>query len=152
VSDAVIDRDGFAAGAVPARSTGWVVDPDDGRPVPAVLLDTTGRPDVADLARVMAIEGVGDLRCGVGVWDLDGPEAALVRLEAALDHPVRCRFHLVLSWAEHAAWLAAVADTAAVAVGTGDGDGAWLMLDVDGGRLAAVLALLDPDPDRMGPS
>jgi hypothetical protein len=145
----VTNRGDFEQGAVSVRSTGWVVDPDDGQPVAAVLLEVENRPDVADLARVVALEGPGDLRCGIGVWDLDEP--VLVRLEVALDHPVHCRFHLVLGWAEHATWLASVADGGAMAVGTGDGDGSWLLLNVDGRRLGEVLDLLGPPADA-GPT
>jgi len=115
---------------------------DDGLPVPAVLLDTSARPDVADLARVAATEGVGDLRCGLGVWDLGSPEDWLVRIEAVVDHPVRCRFHLCVVWHKSQEWLGDIAANGTVTVGTGDGSGPWLALNVDPIRLAPVLAEL----------
>lgn len=129
----------FAAGALPVLSMGHVV-LHDGLPVPAVLLDTSGRPDVADLARVASTEGVGDLRCGLGVWDLGSPEDWLVRIEAVVDHPVRCRFHLCVLWHESQEWLGDIAAHGMLTVGTGDGSGPWLALNVDPGRLAPVLA------------
>jgi hypothetical protein len=128
---------------VPVRSTGWVVDPDDESLVAAVLLDTAERPEVADLARVTAAEGVGDLRCGVGVWDLGPADDRLVRLEVAVDHPVHCRFHVVLPWVDHAEVLRAVSSGGALALGSGDGEGEWLVLNVDPQRLQPVIDLLD---------
>jgi hypothetical protein len=119
-----------------------MVDPADDSLVAAVLLDASARPDVADLARVTALDGVGDLRCGVGVWDVDGPDHLLVRFEVAVDHPVRCWFHLVVPWEPHRHWLAEVVAGGALAVGTGEGDGDWLVLTVDPARLGPVLDLL----------
>lgn len=139
-----MDADAFRRGALELLSTGAIVDPDDAgveRVLPALVLDPSGRPDVADLVRVQADEGVGDLRCGVGVWDLGPPEAWLVRLEVAVDHPVRCRFHTVLGWADHREWLAAVGAAGSVALALGDPDGRWLVLTVDPDRLLPLLAL-----------
>ena len=136
-----MDRSGFRAGEVPAISVGVIVDPADDSVLPALVLDPTHRPDLADLVRVQVAEGVGDLRCGLGLWDVGPPEAWLVRLEVAVDHPVHCRFHTVLDWAAHRVWLGSVAEAGAVALGTGDAEGRWLVLNVDPARLVPLLAL-----------
>jgi hypothetical protein len=134
---------GFCGDALEVVSTGFITDPDDDAVVAAMVLDTTGRPDVADLARVHASEGIGDVRCGVGVLDIGPPDTWLVRLEVAVDHPVRCRFHAVVDWLGHRSWLAAVADGASVAVGAGTGAEYWLRLNVDPDMMRPVLELLE---------
>ena len=91
--------------------------------------------------RVHDAEGVGDLRCGLGVWDVGPPGEWLVRLEVAVDHPVRCHFHTVLHWATHRDWLASVAAVGAFALNAGDPDGRWLVLTVDPERLAPLAGL-----------
>jgi hypothetical protein len=133
----------FRRDALAVVSTGFIADPDDGSLVAAMVLDASARPDVADLTRVHALEGVGDLRCGLGVYDVGPPASWLVRLEVAVDHPVHCRFHAVVDWASHRPWLTAVADGGAVAIGTGDDSGYWLRLNVDAARVGPVLELLD---------
>lgn len=137
--------------------------------LPAVMLDTTNRPDVADLARVHDLDGIGDLRCGFGACDLGDPGDWLVRFDVAVDHPVMCRFHAVISWSANTDWLDGVAAHGAVAFGTEvpevaagsaghqgephDGVGtepsevpeavqagpAWLVVNVEPQRLAPVL-------------
>ena len=136
-----MDLAGFRAGEVPTLSVGAILDPADGSVLPALVLDPSDRPDVADLVRVQAAEGVGDLRCGLGVWDLGPPETWLVRLEVAVDHPVRCHFHTVIDWTTHRVWLDSVAGAGAVALGTGDAEGRWLVLNVDPERLTPLLTL-----------
>lgn len=134
-----MDAATFRAGELPLRSLGTIVDADDGRVIPAAVLDSAGRPDVADLIRVHASEGIGDLRCGVGLWDVGDPSGWLLRLEVTVDHPVACRFHVVLGWSASRAWLEAVANAGAVALATGDSEGRWLMLNVDPKRLGSLL-------------
>jgi len=140
----------FRRGELTLLSVGGIVDPDedgDAPVLPALVLDASGRPDVADLVRVQADEGVGDLRCGVGVWDLGPPSDWLVRLEVAVDHPVLCRFHTVLGWAEHRSWLVSVAVAGSVALSIGDPEGRWLVLTVDPARLVPLLDLPGEPPD-----
>lgn len=145
---APIDASTFRAGEVPTVSVGAIVDPTDDAVLPALVLATDERPDVVDLVRVHATDGVGDLRCGIGIWDLGEPDAWLVRLEVAVDHPVHCRFHTVLTWATHRSWLASVADAGALALGTGDHEGRWLVLTVDPDRLGPLLALPGADGEE----
>jgi len=134
--------DEFRDGEVPVVSVGAIVDPGEDGVIPAVVLDPARRPDVADLVRVQASDGVGDLRCGMGVWDLGDPEAWLVRVEVSVDHPVTCRFHYVLPLAGNEAWLRSAAAAGGIALGTGDPEGRWLVVTVDPARLGPVLGLL----------
>ena len=147
------NREDFLAGAVPVASVGAVVDPDLNEEVPAVCLDARDRPEVGDLARVHASEGVGDLRLGLGVWDLGPPTDWLVRLEVVVTLPVVCRFFWCVAWEEHLAWLDRVASIGVVAVGTlgldGEPGGDWLVMNVDAERLAPVLLDLK---ERAGPT
>jgi len=140
------DRERFLAGAVPVASTGAVLDPDFGEEVAAVCLDARDRPEVADLARVHGSEGVGDLRLGLGVWDLGPPEDWLVRLEVVVTRPVVCEFFWVIAWDGHQAWLDHVAARGVVALGTleldGEPGGDWLLMNVAPERLEPVLAAL----------
>jgi hypothetical protein len=151
--------DPFSDGALPVRSSGRIAIPvedinDDfadpapaTRELPAVVVDADGRPDVADLPRVVATDGVGDLRCGIGVDDTGPAVGWRLRLEVLIDHPVQCRYHLVVPWATWRLWLRHAAAAGAIAIGVDGGDPNWLVLDVDPDRLLGVLDLLD---DRAG--
>lgn len=165
-------RDPFSDAAVPVESLGWVevpcdevlAPPPDARPhtsgdadaahwrgvvsLPAVVIDTRHRSDVADLIRVSASEGVGDLRCGLGADDTGAPEAWRLRLEVLVDHPVVCRFHLVVPWLEWRDWWRSVATAGAVALNLGAVDTSWLVLDVDPRALGPVLDLLEHEAER----
>lgn len=137
-------RDAFVAGDVPVVSAGTIEA--DGEVLPAVVVDAGARPDVADLARVVAVEGVGDLRSGVGLYDLGPRDDWLVRIEVALDAPVRCRFHLVLGPEDGAALLAAAGAAGALAIGCEPPErSGWLAVVVDPAPLAPVLARLGTD-------
>lgn len=136
-----MDAATFRSGEVVATSVGAILDPTDHAEVPALVLDASDRPDVIDLVRVQAVDGVGDLRCGIGVWDVGPPGEWLVRLEVLVDHPVHCRFHTVLPWASHRPWLASVAAAGAVALSVGDPEGRWLIVTVDPVRLRPLLEL-----------
>jgi hypothetical protein len=128
---------------VPVVSVGWVADPDvEGRLVPAALLDVDERPDVADLPRVHATEGIGDLRCSVSVGDDPSGNGQRLAFIVAVDHPVRCRFALGLGWGSNQEWLRAVSASGCLVLGFGDGTGPWLSLNIDRRRLEEVFARL----------
>ena len=133
------------------RSVGTILA--DGQPLPALVLDARDRPDVADLARVHELEGIGDLRSGLGVFDLGPRRDWLVRFELAVDHPVRCRFHAVLGLDDAAPLLRQAGAAGSIAVGTEPVDESrWLAVHVDPDRLAAVLdGLDDPEGPDAGP-
>lgn len=107
---------------------------------PTIVLDVGDRPDVADLARVHAAEGVGDIATAGGVVD-DG-----LLLVVGLTSPVRAAFAISVSDPEH---LAVVREGAAeghllLATTVPDADGrvdesTWLAVDLEPGALTAVL-------------
>ncbi len=111
---------------------------EDGTAYPTAVLDVSGRPDVADLARVHAIEGVGDITTHVSV--LDG--SAL--LTVTMTRPVSSCFSILFPLPESRPLLdhAAVVGNLLLATTVPSPDDAnplWLAIDIDGPRLAAVL-------------
>jgi hypothetical protein len=123
----------------------------DGVAYATVVLDVGGRPDVADLARVHAVEGIGDL-----VTSLE-PVPGGLTLHVRLDHPVRARFGVAFELPAHRPVLDHAAITGALLLATTAPEGVdpgrehpnplWLAVDLDGERLAALVALLDgPGP------
>lgn len=132
----------FDDGAVPVRSVGRTTVEGGDRPLPAILLDVTDRPDVADLARVHATEGMGDVRTAAAVLGHGDPSGWRLRLEVAVDRPVTCRFHVVLDLVESLGVLRDVAETGLLVFATGEpAPGAtWLAVEIDRPQLAEALS------------
>ena len=113
---------------------------------PTVVVDVSDRPDVADLARVHAVEGVGDLTSYVSASD------GGLLLEVALSHPVECRFAVDLRLPEHLPLIVEAAECGRLLVATtppgaasptgGEVNPAWLALYLDRGLLASALAVI----------
>lgn len=124
-------------GPVAVVGSGWTVD-GDGALHPTVVLDVADRPDVADLPRVHATEGVGDLTT---LLQRDGDD---VLLWVRMTSPVRAAFAMRLSLEDHSAVLdaAALANRLVLATSEPNGDRGplWLSIDLDGPRLAELLA------------
>ncbi|MEX0848340.1 MAG: hypothetical protein WD023_11240 [Ilumatobacteraceae bacterium] len=131
--------------------TGITID-QDGAAFPTVVIDVSDRPDVADLPRVHAQEGIGDLRT---VVDVAGDELILT---VAVTTPVTATFSMRFSLREHLEVLAhaaiaghlLLATTDPVVEPSGDAlDGpepVWLAIDIDRERLTGVLVpFLDQD-------
>jgi thiamine biosynthesis lipoprotein len=121
----------------------------DGDVYPTVVLDVTGRPDVADLARVHDVEGIGDLHT------LLEPVPGGLTLHVRLAHPVRAEFSVAFELPAHRALLdlAAAAGHLLLATTAPSEHGAnppWLAVDLDGPRLATLLDLLAPDEGAPG--
>jgi hypothetical protein len=115
--------------------SGWTVD-GDGALHPTVVLDVERRPDVSDLPRVHAVEGVGDLRTSMV---REGDDVLLV---VAMTSPVRATFSMRLRLPEHAAVLDAAATADRLVLATTEPDeteSLWLAIDLDGARLAELL-------------
>ena len=117
----------------------------DGDWYPTLHVDVTDRPDVADLARVHAVEGVGDLTTSASVV------GGRLLLGVALTSPVTCRFSLDLG-PEHAELLVDAAVSGHLLLATTPPEAperpVWLALDVDRGLLlSAVAALAHPPAD-----
>lgn len=111
---------------------------------PTVVVDTSGRPDVADLARVHALEGVGDLTSWITATDDGG-----LLLEVVLSHPVECRFGIDLRLPEHLPLIVDAAGCGRLLVATtppaGGENPPWLALYLDPGLLAAALTAITGD-------
>lgn len=111
---------------------------DDGVAYPTVVLDVAGRPDVADLARVHAIEGIGDVATSAAFTDTG------VVLTVRLTRPVRAAFSIAFVLPDHFEVLvhAALAGSLLLATTAPSPEGdnpLWLAIDLDGVRLAELL-------------
>ena len=118
--------------------TGVTID-HDGVTFPTVVIDVTDRPDVADLPRVHAQEGIGDIRTLV---DVRGDEMLMTVL---LTTPVAARFTVRFSLESHVQLLAHAAIAGHLLLATSDPTGEqplWLAIDIDRRRLAEVLVPL----------
>ncbi|MBK9178276.1 MAG: hypothetical protein IPM45_01650 [Acidimicrobiales bacterium] len=120
----------------------------DGTAYPTVVLDVVERPDVADLARVHAIEGIGDLSTTLEVTDVG------LILTVRLTRPVRARFSIEFGLPDHLEVLEHAALTGNLLLATttpascDGGAPLWLAIDLDGSRLAGLLAALERPPDE----
>ncbi len=116
-------------------SAGTTIDT-DGISFPTVVVDVSERPDVRDLARVVAADGVGDLTTK-GDVGMDPQGRTVIRLTARATSPVQVEFSLVFPMPAYAELLgdAARMGCLVIAVATGDppeiDSDHWLGLDVD---------------------
>ncbi|MGA0877971.1 MAG: hypothetical protein ACO3SP_02520 [Ilumatobacteraceae bacterium] len=125
-------------GSEPLRivSAGTTIDT-DGVSFPTVVVDVGERPDVRDLARVVAHDGVGDLSTS-GDIGMDPHGRTVIRLVARATVPVEVEFALVFPMPAYAELLGDAARTGCLVVAAAVGDppqvdsGDWLGLDVDG--------------------
>ena len=122
---------------LPVTTAGWTLSEIDGDIVtlPTVELDVTGRPDVADLARVHAIEGIGDIRTLARRVD-DG-----IRFDVVLTRPVRCTLAFVVGPDRHE-MLRSAAAMGSLVLATGDASSVgstWLSVDLDREALGRLL-------------
>ena len=123
---------------------------DAGVEMPTVVIDATGHPEVADLARVHAVEGIGDIATEATLVEA-GEEARasgvehLLVLGIRIDVPVRCVFALALALPEHRRVVDHVLVAGGLVIATTAPDRAaaerplWLAVDLDPERLDAVL-------------
>ena len=111
----------------------------DGTLSPTVVIDVTGHPEVADLARVHAVEGIGDVAT-VALRDDD-----LVLLGVQLSRPVVAMFAVAFSFTAHRGFLGDVAAAGGLTIATTDPESAaednplWLAVDIDGPALLAAI-------------
>lgn len=114
---------------------------EDGTEYPTAVIDVTGRPDVADLARVHALEGVGDITTYVALDD----GAAL--LTVVMTMPVSSRFSIRFPLPESRPLLDHAAVSGHLLLATTapahDPHPLWLAVDLDGPHLGAVLDSAD---------
>lgn len=128
-----------------AHDLGYTV-ADDGAVIPTVVVDVAGHPEIGDLARVHAIEGVGDIAttarrvAGAGP---DGDDVFL--LGVSLTSPVRAAFAIGFPLPDAEALLLDAAEAARLAIATTSVDAVhterptWLAIDLHGPAVAAAL-------------
>ncbi len=124
---------------IPVVSTGWTMSEIDGElhALPSVALDVAKRPDVEDLARVHATEGIGEIRT------LATPAGGgNVRFDVVITSPVQCHLAFIVDDV-HQAVLDEAAKQETLVLATGDPSivgATWLAVNIDGDALQAVLA------------
>ncbi|NQW59215.1 hypothetical protein HQ459_00405 [bacterium] len=102
---------------------------------PTVAIDVSHSPEIADLARVHEIEGIGDVSTHLMRQDDS------IVLEVQITVPVEATFAVVFSYALHREFLYEVADVGALTFATTDTllasqqQPLWLSVDIDGDAL-----------------
>ena len=108
--------------------------------IPTVTIDVSQSPEVADLARVHAIEGIGD----VSTHAIRQDDTVLVGVQ--LTSPVQAMFAVAFSYSLHQDFLNEVADAGSLVFATTATESAhedrplWLSVDIDGTALRQTLA------------
>ena len=108
---------------------------------PTVTIDVSHSPEVADLARVHAVEGIGD----VNTHAIRQDDAIVVGVQ--LTSPVQAMFAVAFSYALHADFLKEVADAGSLIFATTEVEAAhedrplWLSVDIDGDALRQTMNL-----------
>ena len=112
---------------------------DENKWMPTVTIDVSQSPEVADLARVHAIEGMGD----VSTHAIRQDDAVVLGVQ--LTSPVRAVFAVAFSYAQHREFLKDVAEAGALIFATTNVENAiedqplWLSVDIDGSALLETL-------------
>ena len=125
-----------------ARQVGFGIG-DDGAVIPTVGIDVDGHPDVADLARVNAVDGSGDVRT-TAQRVVDGRTEILL-LGVALTRPVRAAFAVSFELPDHREFLELAGARGQLAIATtdpadvADDPPLWLAVDLDGPALLGAL-------------
>lgn len=109
--------------------------------LPTVTIDVSQAPEVADLARVHAVEGIGD----VSTHAIRQDDAIVVGVK--LSSPVQAMFAVAFSYTLHAEFLKEVAGAGSLIFATTDVEAAsedhplWLSVDIDGDALLHTMNL-----------
>ena len=109
--------------------------------LPTVTIDVSQSPDVADLARVHAVEGIGD----VSTHAFREDDTLVVGVQ--LTSPVQAMFAVAFSYALHREFLEEVADAGSLIFATTEVEAAheeqplWLSVDIDGDALRQSMNL-----------
>ena len=112
---------------------------DENKWMPTVTIDVSQSPEVADLARVHAVEGIGD----VSTHAIRQDDAVVLGVQ--LTSPVRAIFAVAFSYAQHREFLKDVAEAGSLIFATTDVENAiedqplWLSVDIDGSALLETL-------------
>ena len=122
-----------------ALDTGQTID-DEGRQFPTVVIDGSDSPEVADLARVHAVEGIGDIHTEAIRSD------DLLLLGIRVTVPVLAAFAIAFDVRRHRDLLDDVIVGGELVIAHTDPASAdierphWLAVDIDGAALARCLA------------
>ena len=109
--------------------------------MPTVTFDVSQSPAVADLARVHAVEGIGNVRTHAIRED------DTVLLGVQLTSPVQATFAVAFSYSLHREFLNEVADAGSLVFATTDTEAAheerplWLSVNIDGTALRQTLQI-----------
>jgi len=109
--------------------------------LPTVTIDVSHSPEIADLARVHAVEGIGD----VSTHAIREDDAIVVGVQ--LTSPVQAMFAVAFSYALHREFLEEVADTGSLIFATTNVEAAhdehplWLSVDIDGNALRQTIEI-----------
>ena len=109
--------------------------------LPTVTIDVSQAPEVADLARVHAVEGIGD----VSTHAIREDDTIVIGVQ--LTSPVNAMFAVAFSYALHREFLEEVADAGSLTFATTDVEAAheehplWLSVDIDGDALRQTMNL-----------
>ena len=109
--------------------------------LPTVTIDVSQSPDVADLARVHDVEGIGD----VSTHAIREDDTIVVGVQ--LTSPVQAMFAVAFSYALHREFLEEVADAGSLIFATTEVEAAheeqplWLSVDIDGDALRQSMNL-----------
>ena len=109
--------------------------------MPTVTIDVSQSPEVADLARVHAVEGIGD----VSTHAIRQDDTVLVGVQ--LTSPVQAMFVVAFSYELHREFLNEVADAGSLVFATTATETAqedrplWLSVDIDGTALRQTLQM-----------
>ncbi len=112
---------------------------DENKWMPTVTIDVSQSPEVADLARVHAVEGVGD----VSTHAIRQDDAVVLGVQ--MTSPVRAVFAVAFSYSQHREFLKDVAEAGALIFATTDVENAledqplWLSVDIDGSAVLETL-------------
>lgn len=109
--------------------------------MPTVTIDVSQSPEVADLARVHAVEGIGN----VSTHAIRQDDTVLVGVQ--LTSPVQATFAVAFSFSLHQEFLNEVADVGSLIFATTATETAheerplWLSVNIDGGALRQTLQM-----------
>ena len=112
---------------------------DEDKWMPTVTIDVSQSPEVADLARVHAVEGIGD----VSTHAIRQNDAVVLGVQ--LTSPVQAIFAVAFSYVQHREFLKDVAEAGSLIFATTDVENAiedqplWLSVDIDGSALLETL-------------
>ena len=137
--------DGIEIVVLPVLDAGTTIDT-AGEHLPTVVIDAGAHPEIADLARVHAIEGIGDIATEA-VAVPTGDDAWRFLLAVIISTPVRCSFVLEFALPPHRHVLDDAAAAGHLVIATTPPERAavdqplWLAIDLD------ARSLLDALPD-----